>query len=207
LKKAGRSLGALLSRIEIARALQRLYLTPKGGVLAALCGLLFLWLSYEVLASPPTLQPSAIALPKRASAALTVRPFVPPSLDMFAVIDDKLVFNPLRQPIRSATAAVEQTGQPPAFVLVGVILSSGERIAITKSPGSNASVNVRVGENLEGWEVTTIEADHIELRSGADVMQLPLHPASGPAPIVRPQDLGPLQEPAPAPEPEPSPNP
>ena len=177
-RKLAAAAGAAMAKFGLGRRLQQLYLTPVSAALALLCAILGIWWSYEVLAAPPVLEPPKIALPKRASASVIIKQFVPQSLDRYSIIDEKSVFSPLRQAIKSAREAAAQTRQPPSFILVGVIMSGEERIAITKAPGSNASVTVTPGQTIEGWEVVSIAADHIELRADAQTVVLPLYPPS-----------------------------
>lgn len=174
-------------------------------MLALLCLALTFWLFFELLASPPQFEAPKVTL-VRHSAQVKVAQFVPPPIEAFAIIDDRSVFNPLRQKILSPREAKAQERPPPAFVLAGVILSSTARIAITKAPGANDSVNVMIGQSIDGWEVTAIETDHIDLRDGPNVYTLPLRPKSGSsvqAPLTQPQE----QQPPEPTEPMPSPNP
>lgn len=186
--------------LEIRDSLRRVFLTPATALLIILCVMLFTWLLYEIFAPLPQLQPPKITLPKRASIQYAVKEFVPPPLEQFTVIDERTVFSPLRLPVRTAKEkeALAQVRPPPSFVLVGVILSGTDRIAITRAPGANESVNVTVGKTIEGWEVSRIEPDHIELHAGDDTVQLPLYPpSSSQAPMPGPNALAGQPPPSP----------
>lgn len=166
------------SALPIHATLRRLHLSPISGVLAVICINFAAWLFYEVAAAPPKLQPPKIALAKHGTLP-KISPFVPPPFQEFAVIDERPLFSPLRKKLLSPQETVAQKRPPPSFVLVGVILGSTERIAITKAPGASNSVNLTPGQSIEGWEVTAIEADHITLRAGTDTYELPLYLPSG----------------------------
>lgn len=193
------SVGALLAKLEIRDALRRLYLTPATALLIALCVILCLWLLFEIFAPLAEVQPPKTTLVKRASIQYALKKFVPPPLEQFAVIDERAAFSPLRRAVRTAKEkeALAQLRPPPSFVLVGVILSGTERIAITRAPGANESVNVTIGQTIEGWEVSRIEPDHIELHSGDATVQLPLYPPSTQAPMPNPNALAGQQTPSP----------
>ena len=193
------SSGALFAKLEIRNTLRRFHLTPVSTLLIIICVILFTWLLYETFASLPQVQPPKITLTKRAAIQYAVKEFVPPPLEQFAVIDERTAFSPLRRAVRTAKEkeALAQVRPPPSFVLVGVILSGTQRIAITRAPGASDSVNVTIGQTIEGWEVSRIEPDHIELHAGDDTVQLPLYPPSAQAPMPSPNALAGQQPPSP----------
>ena len=110
-------------------------------------------------------------------AMLAIPQFVPPAIEAYAEIDSRPVFSPLRRPVKTPQAEAA-TLQPPNFSLVGVILQGLTRIGITKAPGSNTAIDVTPGQTIGGWQVVEIEADRMELSSGAQIYTLRLQPSS-----------------------------
>jgi type II secretory pathway component PulC len=178
------SLGARFAKLEIRQFLRRFDLTPVTTLMIILCMILGIWLLYDIIAPLPSVRPPKVTLVAHHAHSFVVKEFVPPPLEQFAAIDERPVFSPLRQAIKSAKdkELEAQLKPPPSFVLVGVILGNTERIAITRAPGANDSVNVTLGQMIEGWEVVRIEADHIELRTDSRDYQLQLYPPSAAPP-------------------------
>lgn len=169
-----------LSQLRIRSLLRRLDLSSLAALLVVLCANLTGCILYEVSAPPPAFEVPKIVLSKRPSDPVAIKEFVPPPLERFSAIDERPVFSPLRQPLNPPKGkdAIAQVRPPPSFILVGVIISGTERIAITRAPGANTAVTATLGQTIEDWEVTAIETDHITLRAGTDIYELPLHPPS-----------------------------
>ncbi len=161
-------------------------------VLTALCALLALALIYEVAAPAPEFSVPMVNAPQRAAAAPAFTPYAPPPATAFDAINSRALFDPRRQPIKSVNGP-ETSAPPPQITLLGVILSPDRRLAIVKSQSSPLALSIGVGETIEGWQVTAIEADRLVLHSGSsdDVIKLDKGGAGG--------DAGAPGQPAPAP--------
>ncbi len=120
----------------------------------------------------------------------------PPPSD-FAVVEQRLLFNPVRQAPEPAKKKAEpQAAPPPATAtLTGVILSGANRLAILRQTGSQLGTDVSVGGSLQGWTVAEIEPDHLLLRSGSFQqeirLQSPTSNASGAMSAATPNMLQP----------------
>lgn len=150
-------------------------LVPAGLVL--LCAVLGADLLYQLAAPPPEIQAPHVASRPQPAAQGTVTPFTPPPLQQFSEIDERPVFNPLRQPVLSpASSEVSMAGTPSDFALVGIIMGTGRRIAVVKTPGTASAQNISVGGVINEWRVTQIEPDYIVIRgnSGEHEVKVPL---------------------------------
>lgn len=129
-----------------------------------------------VLAIPQREAPAVLARPH------TIQPFAPPAPTAFAVINERSLFDPKRQPVKpraiSGPGNGEEAAAPPQFQLVGVILDAQKRLAMVKSARSPLAIAIAVGENIDGWEVKAIEADRVILRSGSGETTVMLKPST-----------------------------
>ena len=60
------------------------------------------------------------------------------------------------------------------FELVGVLISSEERLALIRQDGVTELQRVSLGRSLNGWQIEKIEADHVVFRAGETVRQVDL---------------------------------
>lgn len=61
---------------------------------------------------------------------------------------------------------------PPAipasnFVLMGIIVGAGAKVAVVKPPNAPAVVDVVEGQTINGWQITQILADRVIMKSSA----------------------------------------
>ncbi len=133
------------------------------GVLLA--GLLayFAWAPVAALpAAAPVEAPDAAAIP-----ALPKFPAIG-AVDEYRAIAARPLFSPTRRP--SETSAPGTTDakveNPDGILLVGVILSPSNQLAVIRTPEDEAAREVSVGEKILDWRVEKILADRIVLRAG-----------------------------------------
>ncbi len=152
-------------------------LAPLG--LMVLCAFLAAGLLYQLVAPPPEIHPERVAIRAQPVVGPPGKPFVAPPLQQFAEIDERPLFSPLRQagpsPQLGDTSAA---GSPSDFVLVGIIMGTGQRIAVVKTPGPAPAQNVSVGGTINQWRVTRIEPNYIVVQGGSSDqdIKVPLHP-------------------------------
>lgn len=132
-----------------------------------LCALLTLLLIYEIEAPISEFTVSGATAPSQAALPLASGPpFVIAPAETFAAINERSVFDPARKAVVSKTEAGAAVATPPAVVLVGVIIDRQDRLALVKSPELPMATGVRLGESIDGWQVTAIEPDRIVLHAG-----------------------------------------
>lgn len=164
-------------------------LTNAQAVLLSLCGLLLAALIYELTAPLAVLEPPQIRLNRGNAVVVQPPAFMAPSSLSFAVINDRPVFNPLRQPIRQTALPGETasaTAPPVQVTLIGVIVDGQNKLALIKLPGAAFASGVAIGGNIAGWQVSQITPDGIVLHSGSSDYTIKLNggengstPASG----------------------------
>jgi len=115
----------------------------------------------------------------RAASWTAPPPFTAPPEDGFALINVHSPFSPLRQAV-DEPAASDGTLAPPDVMLMGVLVSSGKSIAILRRAGGAGTTDATVGQTINGWRVTRIEADRIVLNAGGNDYEIRLRPGSQP---------------------------
>ena len=173
-------------------------LNPAQLALSALCIALALLLGYMVLAPLPEI-PTAPTQARTEPVDDTPLPrFDPPSRQVFAAVDDRSVFNPLRvrvsAPVQSGASSTSSL--PADLSLVGVILDSNTKLALFKSPAAPLAIGVPIGGSIEGWQVTRIDPDTVALRAGGPEQEMHLSsnkapPSSNPPNPNAPRPFGP----------------
>lgn len=163
----------------------RVPVTNAQAALLFLCGLLLTALIYELAAPLASLQPPQIRLHRKTAAIAEPQAFVAPSSVSFAAIDERPVFNPLRQPIAQTPLpgdTASATAPPVNVALIGIIVDGQNRLALIKMPGAAFASSVAVGGDIGGWQVSQITPDGIVLHSGASDYTIKLNGSgSGPA--------------------------
>lgn len=84
------------------------------------------------------------------------------------------LFSPSRQPERQQInspppkpiALTRPAAPAPDLLLIGIVLGTGEKKIIVKGPSDQRPLSLGVGENIDGWRVTTIEARAFVLENG-----------------------------------------
>jgi hypothetical protein len=113
-------------------------------------------------------RPPSVALPAA---------YEPPSEDNFAVINDRPLFDPARQPVAEPQIAGTQSVTPPDLTLVGVAIGGGASIALLKK--AEVSLSVRLGDTVDGWKLVHVEAGFVVFHAGATDYTVPLRVAKG----------------------------
>lgn len=149
--------------------------------LLALCALLTLILIYEVEAPVGDFEVASVnrasdePLPRAAG-----RPFLIAPVETFSAINERSMFDPARKAVASQTnKGVAAGAPPPPVVLVGVIIDQQNRLALLKSPDQPLAKGVRLGEAIDGWQVTAIEPDRIVLHAGVTDAEIKLEANRG----------------------------
>jgi len=164
-----------------------LELTRAQTVLTLMCLALAMLFAYEIVTPPPEYAVPQIALARHNSPAVHWAAAPAPPADTFAAADARPLFNQSRKPYIEPLKpdAPNAPPPPPDAMLIGVIMDAQIRMALMKTPATPLAQSFAVGATVEGWLVTDIEADHVDLRSGANALTLTfaLHgPANGKAP-------------------------
>lgn len=160
----------------------RVLVTRSQAALLSLCGTLLAMLIYELTAPLTLLESPQIHMHRLEAAIAQPQLFMAPPLASFAVIDDRPVFNPLRQPVKGTPVpgeAAAATAPPPKFVLVGIIVDGQSKLALIKMPGAPFATGVAVGGDIAGWQVSEIDADGIVLHSGSFDYTVKLNGSTG----------------------------
>lgn len=123
-------------------------------------------LIYQISAPLPDLAPPVMHLKPKAQRAEAVVPVTTPAPEAFAEIDARPMFSPDRKAIATA-----QTGEaslaPPDVILVGVIVSGRDSLAMLRTPSAPLATAYRVGASVSGWQLSEIAPDRVVLTAGA----------------------------------------
>jgi hypothetical protein len=127
------------------------------------------WLIYEQLGeAAPTLEPAARAGAQQAAPAAAAQPEIPqfsmPRVETFAAIVERPIFSPTRRPPPEAEVTLDDAFSNLDLLLVGVVISADERIAIVLPKNHTDVVRLGVGDLFQGWVVHAIEADRVTFR-------------------------------------------
>jgi type II secretory pathway component PulC len=154
-------------------------ISPLNQCLLALCGLflvllLGLWIVpvdadwADIEMTPPS--PSA---PVMIQASLTPSP------------TDNLVNRPIFDQTRRAAAAVgtpvTTSAPPPTLTLAGLLVGSGKRVALIRSPDSKDLVLAHVGDTVSSWQIKEIDSDHVVISANGQTQELRFPTSSGAA--------------------------
>jgi len=139
-------------------------------LIAACAGLA--WTVYRGLGAPP--QPAAGVEP----AADDGLPALPPvagyemaPLEDFMEIAERPLFSPTRRPPAGEGATVAPR-QALDLTLIGVVLSTEERLAIVTPGGPGKAVRLGVGDSIQGWVLTELESERATFERGAETVTL-----------------------------------
>jgi len=100
---------------------------------------------------------------------------------------DRVLFNPTRRPAPPATATVAaaSTMKRGQYTLTGTTMVGSVATAFLKEVSGGKSRSVRKGETLDGMLVADVAPDHVRLKQGDDIEDLPLKVAAGPRTTVQ----------------------
>lgn len=137
---------------------------------------------FSVPAAP---EPAASARPAEApDAATDPAPAPPPAVTSYRAMLARPLFREDRRPPAAPApppkpaAAPEPPAPEQAWRLVGLGRNESGIVALLNVPGLDELVRARVGDVVAGWEVVTLTADSISLRSdeGDETRILALNP-------------------------------
>jgi hypothetical protein len=134
---------------------------------------------YQAAAPVPPLAEGAADTAYRPPAVTLPAAYDPPPEDRFAVINDRPLFDPARQPVAEPQIAGTQSVTPPDLTLIGVAIGGGASIALLKKADAPASLSVRLGETIDGWKLVHIEPGFVVFHAGASDYTVPLRVAKG----------------------------
>lgn len=103
----------------------------------------------------------------QAHAATLDNPLAAHSLDELTATRDRPLFTRGRRPPAVAHAAPAVAAPPPApppqLALFGIVVEAGEASAVVRGAPSEKVMHVRVGDQVDGWEVSQIAERQIVL--------------------------------------------
>jgi hypothetical protein len=117
------------------------------------------------------------------SGAILANPLAAHSLDGLSATRDRPLFSPSRRPpppppvLAAVPSAPAAPAPPPSFVLFGIVSDDSGPRAVLR--GSGKIVRVRLGDEIEGWRVTEIEARHLVLSHDERSVTIALFAGSG----------------------------
>jgi general secretion pathway protein N len=126
-------------------------------------------------AAPPPPAPIVVA-PRETIAEL-------PRIDEFAETVARPLFMATRRPPEPEEEVVEEakTGaQRNLFNLLGIVISSDERVALVTRRRGGEMLRLVVGQYIDGWRVETIRSDRMTLSQGDETEVLKLTDAQRP---------------------------
>lgn len=148
---------------------------------------------YEAFAP---LDPVTVETPRpRRTAATTPALYTPPPVELFADIDARPLFSAQRKPLQDMTQANGAAAATSDFTLVGVITGGARAVALLRSKSTSATLSAAVGDLVNGWRVTRIDATAVTLHSAGGEFTVPL---DGPANRPPSLPLQPLTDATPA---------
>lgn len=128
------------------------------------------WVIYRQLEAAPA--PAAVAhqtAPEESAVGPMPAPqdaatFALPRVETFAAIVERPIFSPTRRPPPEAEVALDEAFSNLDLLLVGVVISSDERIAIVLPKNHTEVVRLGAGDLFQGWTVDMIEPDRVTFR-------------------------------------------
>lgn len=139
------------------------------GVLAVAVLLGTGWLAYGWIGGEnedAPAQTAAVAAPKQAEDELAFgsEPVGLPPADAFVEIVRRPIFSPDRRPAPEGELTLETAASGLEVNLVGIIIASGQQMALIAPRGSPTLVRLAQGDRFQGWTVDTIEAHRVRFR-------------------------------------------
>jgi general secretion pathway protein N len=103
------------------------------------------------------------------SGAALVNPLAAHSLEHLSATRDRPLFAPSRRPPPPPPPVVEAVPPPPpplpppTLVVLGIVADANGTLAMVRSAASDKILRARLGDDIEGWKVTQIEARSLVL--------------------------------------------
>lgn len=96
--------------------------------------------------------------------------FEMPPLSVFAEITSRPLFSPSRRPAPPAEISAAEPQAPPAeldeFLLRGIAIADGGRVALLERRSTGALTRVLEGQSLDGWQIAAIRPGEVALLDG-----------------------------------------
>ena len=152
----------------------------RHALLASLCFVLTLTIVGELGEADALFATSSARASPGPSGVLSETPpaaeaaasFSLPPLQSFAVVSERPLFSPSRQP---APASNSESDAWSSFVLAGIVISPDLREAMVFHNQPPALVNLQEGDAIDGWTVTSIFPDRAVFRNGTAEHELKLN--------------------------------
>ena len=115
----------------------------------------------------------AVAAGATAARPASENPLAAQPLDLLSDTRERPLFAPTRRPPPPPPPPVVQRVEPPApvpppnVILLGVVTDENGPRAVVRSAGPDKIVRARLGEEIEGWQVTQIEPRRLVLSHDA----------------------------------------
>lgn len=144
------------------------------AILGSLCAFFAVVLIGELRASVPSLsratpvEPPA-EIPADAAAAAT---FSLPPLQSFAVVTQRPLFSPSRQPAPAPSGELDAWS---SFVLAGIIISPDVREVMVLHNQPPTLIHLQEGEAIDGWTLESVFSDHVVFRNDTAKHELKLN--------------------------------
>jgi hypothetical protein len=160
----------------------------KIGVLLAV--ILLLIIGWETgFGTSVRKKPPKVELPAAQPLEVTLMPeFRPIDLVTMKATAERPLFTPTREPAPPAEETTEQ-GTPVErsdYLLTGTALVGETKLAFLKNIKDNKPLTVRVGDKVNGMDVTEVTEDRVKLSSGGREEEILLKVAAGPKGAVTP---------------------
>ena len=157
---------------------------PAGLIATALC--LGAVVAHQALAPVAAIEePAPRAVRPEAARRATAQDYRPPGEEQFAVINERALFDPARQPVSEPERSGAPSLSPSDLSLVGVVIDAGHSVALLKKAEAGAATSVRLGQRIEGWQLVRIAPGFVVLRSGVIDFTVKLRQAAGlPQPAI-----------------------
>lgn len=129
----------------------------------------------------PMIPPAPPRPPETKPGAPEIAPAVVPSMDAFAAIEQRLMFNPARTAPPPSEKKEDPGAAPPSptAVLTGIIRLGARHLAVLRTPGAVMAQNLAVGDKLDLWTLEEIAPDRVTLRSGTFTHEIRIQPPTG----------------------------
>lgn len=157
------------------------------------------WVDREGEADPAPVV--AVATPPQPEEQLESAPLALPPAQAFVEIVRRPIFSPDRRPAPEGELTLETAAANLDVNLVGIIIASGEPIALIAPRGSATLQRLGQGDRYQGWTVDRIEANGVRFRRDGAVHDVEI--SYDRPPTVVPTPTRPtLRERAPEPSPQ-----
>lgn len=152
----------------------------KVWVWAFICAALgyFVYVEGQISTGTTSVSPSAQVKVGTASPEAPPAGFAPlPDLKDLAEVVERPLFTQNRLPAppeAQADTPAQKPGQQFAYDLSGIVITASQQMALLRNTRTREIRQVRLGETIDGWEVTAISADQVILSRGQDTQALKL---------------------------------